>query len=132
MLYAGVMELADVLDSKSSGSDTVSVRPRPPAPKKESERKSVPIPFLSPVDPKPNKARRRRIKHGVSRALGKSRRAFGRVAFLTPRSGVFSTSDRLLFGHFHNPSSSRVSCSFKRRFSSAICFFTSFSITSEA
>ena len=32
---AGVMELADVLDSKSSGSDTVSVRPRSPAPKKE-------------------------------------------------------------------------------------------------
>ena len=28
------MELADVLDSKFSGSDTVSVRPRSPAPKK--------------------------------------------------------------------------------------------------
>jgi hypothetical protein len=44
---------------------------------------------LSPVDPKPNKARRRRIKHGVSRALGKSRRAFGRVAFQTPRRRSF-------------------------------------------
>ena len=30
---AGVMELADVLDSKSCGSDTVPVRPRSPAPK---------------------------------------------------------------------------------------------------
>jgi hypothetical protein len=31
---ADVMELADVLDSKSSGSDTVPVRPRPSAPNK--------------------------------------------------------------------------------------------------
>lgn len=29
---AGVMELADVPDSKSGGSDTVRVRPPPPAP----------------------------------------------------------------------------------------------------
>ena len=33
VIFAGVMELADVLDSKSSGSDTVPVRPRSPAPK---------------------------------------------------------------------------------------------------
>ena len=31
---AGVMELADVPDSKSGGSDTVRVRPPPPAPNK--------------------------------------------------------------------------------------------------
>ena len=34
--YAGVMELADVVDSKSTGSDTVPVRVRPPAPSKAS------------------------------------------------------------------------------------------------
>ena len=31
-VLAGVMELADVPDSKSGGSDTVRVRPPPPAP----------------------------------------------------------------------------------------------------
>ena len=31
-IFAGVMELADVPDSKSGGSDTVPVRPRSPAP----------------------------------------------------------------------------------------------------
>ena len=37
MLFAGVMELADVLDSKSSGSDTVRVRPPLPAPTKKPD-----------------------------------------------------------------------------------------------
>ena len=33
-LYAAVVELADAPDSKSGGSDTVTVRPRPAAPNK--------------------------------------------------------------------------------------------------
>ena len=41
--FAGVMELADVVDSKSTGSDTVPVRVRPPAPKRH---------FLEPECPK--------------------------------------------------------------------------------
>ena len=35
-ICAGVMELADVVDSKSTGSDTVPVRVRPPAPNKNN------------------------------------------------------------------------------------------------
>lgn len=35
---AGMMELADVLDSKSSGSDTVRVRPPLPAPDSKSSQ----------------------------------------------------------------------------------------------
>ena len=33
-VYAGVLELADEVDSKSIGSNTVRVRPPPPAPRK--------------------------------------------------------------------------------------------------
>lgn len=38
---AGVMELVDVVDSKSTGGDTVPVRVRPPAP----QRQKKPAPF---------------------------------------------------------------------------------------
>ena len=37
------MELADVLDSKSSGSDTVPVRPRSPAPYKNADIDTVSV-----------------------------------------------------------------------------------------
>ena len=40
-IYAGVMELADVTDSKSVGSNTVRVRPPPPAPKSEDDTQWV-------------------------------------------------------------------------------------------
>ena len=44
--HAGVMELADVLDSKSSGSDTVPVRPRSPAPTKRNPTHRVRFLFV--------------------------------------------------------------------------------------
>ena len=37
-IFAGVMELADVTDSKSVGSNTVWVRVPPPAPKREAKK----------------------------------------------------------------------------------------------
>ena len=42
-LLAGVMELADVPDSKSGGSDTVRVRPPPPAPKQYNPNQIFPV-----------------------------------------------------------------------------------------
>ena len=41
--FAGVMELADVPDSKSGGSDTVPVRPRSPAPNQKNPNQIFPI-----------------------------------------------------------------------------------------
>ena len=49
-MCAGVMELADVLDSKSSGSDTVRVRPPPPAPKKAFAYASAFFNLIRPLD----------------------------------------------------------------------------------
>ena len=43
LLFAGVMELADVTDSKSVGSDTVRVRPPPPAPKQYNPNQIFPV-----------------------------------------------------------------------------------------
>ena len=47
-LLAGVMELADVPDSKSGGSDTVRVRPPPPAPERNDNfRQKIVVSFCS-------------------------------------------------------------------------------------
>ena len=44
---AGVMELADVPDSKSGGSDTVRVRPPLPAPEKSTRKRA----FFNEINP---------------------------------------------------------------------------------
>ena len=46
LIFAGVMELADVTDSKSVGSDTVRVRPPPAAPEKSTLRRAF---YLYPL-----------------------------------------------------------------------------------
>ena len=74
------MELADVLDSKSSGRDTVSVRPRSPAPKKQ-DAFMRPV-FLSPsIDSVEQSPAAGGIRYGNAVSLVKDRRASGREGF---------------------------------------------------
>ena len=43
--FAGVMELVDVVDSKSTDGDIVPVRVRPPAPEKNGNRDTITVLF---------------------------------------------------------------------------------------
>lgn len=47
--FAAVVELADALDSKSSGSDTISVRPRSAAPFKRLKVQTLSLFFIKPI-----------------------------------------------------------------------------------
>ena len=45
--HAGVLELVDEVDSKSTGGNTVPVRARPPAPAKQGTHKGCPVSLMA-------------------------------------------------------------------------------------
>ena len=70
-IFAGVMELADVTDSKSVGSNTVRVRPPPSAPKSVTPLNEWGYIFYVLVG---GRTRNLRVVHGCTMAVAQSRR----------------------------------------------------------